>query len=79
MNTFPASTDQPPFLKQEELQEGVALGLFAVRASKVADRPVYIVGGRRLDTTFLAGLDLPAGMRVLLYQNRGTSNSRPNC
>jgi signal transduction histidine kinase len=75
VNTFPASTDQPAFLRQEELQEGVALGLFAVRATKVADRPIYIIGGRRLDTTFLDGLDMPLGMRVLLYQNRGAKFS----
>jgi signal transduction histidine kinase len=75
VDTFPASTDQGPFLKQEELQDGVALGLFAVRATKVADRPIYIIGGRRLDTTFLAGLDMPVGMRALLYQNRGAQFS----
>jgi signal transduction histidine kinase len=75
VETFPASTDQGAFLKQEELQDGVALGLFAVRATKVGDRPIYIIGGRRLDTTFLAGLDMPVGMRVLLYQNRGAQFS----
>jgi two-component system nitrogen regulation sensor histidine kinase NtrY len=75
VDTFSASTEQGPFLKREELQEGVALGLFAVRATKVADRPIYIIGGRRLDTTFLAGLDMPVGMRALLYQNRGAQFS----
>src|SRR6202030_3583846 len=30
-----------------------------------------VIGGRRLDKTLLATLDLPAGMRALLYQNRG--------
>jgi len=29
------------------------------------------MGGRRLDKEFLSGLDLPVGMRALLYQNRG--------
>jgi hypothetical protein len=58
-------------LKQEPLQEGNALGLFAVRATRVGDRPVYVIGGRRLDKNFLSALDLPAGMRALLYQNRG--------
>jgi len=62
---------QDAFLKQEELPEGTELGLFAVRATQVGERPIYVIGGRRLDKTFLAGLDLPAGMRVLLYQNRG--------
>ena len=31
---------------------------------------LYVIGGRRLDKNFLSGLDLPADMRVLLYQNR---------
>ena len=63
--------DQGAFLKQEELQDGTALGLFAVRATRAGERPVYVIGGRRLDKTFLSGIDMPAGMRVLLYQNRG--------
>ncbi len=68
---FAASAEQGAFLKQEELQDGTALGLFAVRAPRVGERPVYVVGGRRLDKSFLSGIDMPAGMRVLLYQNRG--------
>jgi signal transduction histidine kinase len=67
---------QPSFLKQEDLQDTSELGMFAVRASRVADRPLYAVGGRRLDKNFLALLDLPTGTRVLLYQNR-TDNSSP--
>ncbi|MGA9391610.1 MAG: ATP-binding protein [Candidatus Sulfotelmatobacter sp.] len=59
------------FLKQEQMQDGSALGLFAVRETHVGERPVYVIGGRRLDNNFLSGLDLPAGMRALLYQNRG--------
>jgi two-component system nitrogen regulation sensor histidine kinase NtrY len=70
VSSYPASTDQGAFLKQEPLQDGTALGLFAVRTTRVGERPVYVIGGRRLDTTFLAGLDLPVGMRALLYQNR---------
>ncbi|HEY1676359.1 MAG TPA: ATP-binding protein [Candidatus Sulfotelmatobacter sp.] len=61
---------QPAFLKLEELQDSSALGLFAVRATRVGDHPVYVVGGRKLDKNFLSGLDLPPGMRVLLYENR---------
>jgi two-component system nitrogen regulation sensor histidine kinase NtrY len=66
-----ASTEQGAFLKLEELQDSTALGLFAVRATRVSEHPVYVIGGRRLDKTFLSALDLPADMRVLLYQNRG--------
>jgi two-component system, NtrC family, nitrogen regulation sensor histidine kinase NtrY len=71
VGSFPAAADQGAFLRQEELQDGTALGLFAVRATRVGERPVYVIGGRRLDKTFLSGLDMPAGMRALLYQNRG--------
>ena len=66
-----SASGQGPFLKQEEKQDFTALGLFAVRASSAGDHPVYVIGGRRLDRNFLASLDPPAGMRTLLYQNRG--------
>src|SRR5260370_25765396 len=63
--------EKSAFLKQEELQDNPALGLFAVRALHVGEHPVYVIGGRRLDKDFLSALDLPAGMRVLLYLNHG--------
>jgi len=65
-----ASSGQDAFLKREELQDSTALGLFAVRATRVGEHPVCVVGGQRLDKNFLSGLDLPADMRALLYQNR---------
>jgi len=71
IGSFPAAANQGAFLKQEELQDGTALGLFAVRATRVGERPVYVMGGLRLDKRFLSGLDVPVGMRALLYQNRG--------
>ena len=71
VGSFPVEADRGAFLKQEELQDGTALGLFVVRATRVGEHPVYVIGGRRLDKNFLAGLDMPAGMRALLYQNRG--------
>ncbi len=60
---------QPAFLKREELPDGPALALVAVREVKAGDGRVYVVAGRRLDREFLATLILPAGMRVLLYRN----------
>ena len=60
---------KPAFLKREDLGSGTALGLFAVRSVNIADRPLFVVGGRRLDKGFAASLDLPAGMRAFLYQN----------
>ncbi len=71
-----ASSGQSAFLKREELQDSTALGLFAVQATGVSEHPVYVVGGRRLDQNFLSALDLPAEMRVLLYQNRSDHFSR---
>jgi signal transduction histidine kinase len=64
---------QPAFLKQEDLQDSSALGMFAVSKSQVAEQPIYVIGGRRLDKNFLASLDLPADTRVLLYQNSAST------
>ncbi len=63
--TFP----EQAFLRQEELPDGAALGLCAIRTVSVGDKPLFVVGGRRLDKNFLAGLELPAGMRAMFYQN----------
>jgi two-component system nitrogen regulation sensor histidine kinase NtrY len=69
-DTPSATSEKGAFLKREELQDSTALGLFAVRATRISEHPVYVIGGQRLDKNFLTGLDLPADMRVLLYQNR---------
>ena len=66
-----AASGQGAFLKREELQDATALGLFAVRTTRVSEHPIYVVGGQRLDKNFLSALDLPGDMRVLLYENRG--------
>ena len=68
--TLSDASGQNAFLKREELQDSTALGLFAVRSTRISEHPVYVIGGRRLDKNFLSTLDLPADMRVLLYQNR---------
>jgi two-component system nitrogen regulation sensor histidine kinase NtrY len=66
-----AANGHEAFLKQQALQDGTALGLFAVRATRVGETPIYVIGGRRLDRGFLSALDLPIDTRALLYQNRG--------
>lgn len=66
----PAANDaaQDPFLKREELPDGSsALGLFAVRAVGGAEPVVKLIGGRRLDQSFLADLPVAPGMQVALY------------
>lgn len=57
------------FLKEEELPEGAALGIFAVRQIDSGGSALYVIGGRRLDKDFLAGLELPAGTRAMFYEN----------
>ena len=57
------------FLRQEELPDGAALSLSAIRQVQVGDNPLYVIGGRRLDKDFIGSLELPAGMRAMLYPN----------
>ncbi|MGA2098252.1 MAG: ATP-binding protein [Candidatus Acidiferrum sp.] len=57
------------FLRREELPDGVALSLTAVRTAPDTQKPIYFVGGRKLDQNFLSSLVLPSGMRTLLYGN----------
>jgi two-component system nitrogen regulation sensor histidine kinase NtrY len=63
------------FLKQEELPDGAALGLFAVREVNLGEKPLFVIGGRRIDKDFLASLELPSGMRAMFYQNLGSGFS----
>jgi two-component system, NtrC family, nitrogen regulation sensor histidine kinase NtrY len=68
----PLVQQSPPaeaFLKQEETPSAVVFGLFAVNTAVTGDHKIYAIGGTRLDRTFLSSLDLPSGMRVMLYEN----------
>src|SRR5437588_5901905 len=60
---------QGAFLARVDLLEHVDLGLLAVRTVGVGEKKLYLIGGRRLDNTFLQALVTPAGMRVLFYRN----------
>jgi signal transduction histidine kinase len=66
------ASNKDAFLKPEELPEGAALGLSAVREVNLGDAPVYVIGGKRVDKGFIASLELPTGMRAMFYQNLGT-------
>ena len=62
--------DSAPFLRKEELPDGVAISLTVVRTLPGGNnKDMYIIGGQRLDQNFLASLVPPAGTRVLLYRN----------
>jgi len=57
------------FLRRVDLPDSVALGLLAVRAVRVGEKQLFLIGGQRLDQNFLATLVLPESMRALLYPN----------
>jgi len=71
----PAAPAKGAFLRQEELPDGAALGLSAIREVEVGDKPLWVIGGRRLDKEFLGSLELPSGMRAMLYGNLATGFS----
>ncbi len=65
-----AKAGQAAFLKSEELPDGTtALGLFAARAIGGAQPAVTLVGGARLDQSFLVDLPVAPGMTVALYSD----------
>jgi two-component system, NtrC family, nitrogen regulation sensor histidine kinase NtrY len=69
-NSLPqGSPPKVAFLRQEDLPDGVALSLSAMRRVEVGEAPLFVIGGRRLDKDFLGSLGLPAGMRAILYRN----------
>lgn len=55
-----------PFLRVEELPDGTALGLYALRTVQTESNLVTLIGGMRLDENFLKGITAPEGMQVTL-------------
>ncbi|MCU1341403.1 MAG: integral rane sensor signal transduction histidine kinase [Candidatus Acidoferrum typicum] len=60
---------QGAFLSRVDMQDGVDLGVLAVRTVRVGEKHFYLIGGQRLNQDFLATLVLPESMRVVLYRN----------
>ena len=58
-------------LRRQELPSGMTLALTAVREVQADDRRMYVVGGQQLDPEFLSTLELPKGMRALLWRDLG--------
>jgi two-component system, NtrC family, nitrogen regulation sensor histidine kinase NtrY len=65
-----------PFLKEEEMPNEPALALLGVKSAKAADRELFVIGGIRLDKNFLSSLELPSGMRAMLYENLDGSGAK---
>jgi len=72
------SSPTTPFLKEEELPSGPALGLFAIHSITAVGRRLFIIGGIRLDKGFLASLEPPAGTTVMLYETLGAATFSPD-
>ncbi len=73
-----AWVDQSTFLKTEDLPDGSsALGLFAYRAvghaESSAGQPIRLIGGKRLDKSFLADMPVAPEMQVALYRHEDQS------
>jgi hypothetical protein len=69
-------SDSPAFLDKQQLPDGDALLLLAVRPNGVPGKRIYIIGGCRIDQNFLSSF-VPANMRVLLYRNFSESTFEP--
>ena len=67
------------FLKSEDLPDGaVALGMFCMRGVHLSDAssaPIRILGGKRLDQSFLADLPTAPGMVISLYSEHPSNAS----
>ena len=70
-------SDSPAFLDKQQLPDGDALLLLAVRPNAVQGKRIYIIGGCRVDQNFLSSFVLPANMRVLLHRNFSESTFEP--
>jgi two-component system nitrogen regulation sensor histidine kinase NtrY len=64
-----AGDSKGTFLRREELADGAALGLIAIRTAKAGNSQFYIVGGQRVDQGFLDSLPLAEGLKIQLYRN----------
>jgi signal transduction histidine kinase len=68
------NAEHEPFLKREQLPSGSTdLGLFAVRPVHGAESQVQLIGGARLDQSFLANLPVAPGMQIGLYNNAASA------
>ncbi|MDT8068567.1 MAG: ATP-binding protein [Terriglobia bacterium] len=70
---LPPATQQDAFLKNEELPDGTALGMIAVRPVHAGDAAIYLIGGKKVDREFIDSLSLPPGMYVWLYRQTTSS------
>jgi two-component system nitrogen regulation sensor histidine kinase NtrY len=62
-----SAVPQQMFLRQVETPQGDMLGILCIRTVPAHGLDFLVIGGRKLDSSFLQSLATPAGMRVLIY------------
>ena len=65
------------FFAREDLPDASVLAVCAMQEVKIGSKPLFVVGGQRIDRTFVMHLDVPFGMRALLYENPGPGAQAP--
>lgn len=75
---LPGKDSQEVFFQREDLPDGPVLGLCAIHKVSVGDKALFIVGGQSIDRNFLASLEMPMGMRALLYEGLEASADSPH-
>ena len=70
-------SDSSAFLDKQQLRDGDALLLSAIRSNGIDAKRLYVSGGCRVDEKFLSSAVLPSNMRVLLYRNFTGSTFEP--
>lgn len=72
------ASEQGAFLMQEELPESTALGLMAVRTTRVGENPIYVIGGKgSTGTSYLRSIYRPTCGRCCT--RTGEIGSRASC
>ena len=70
-------TQSPFFFDRIDLSGGSVLGLCAAKSVTVGGKTLLVIGGKRIDREFAASLEVPLGMRVLLYEKLGAASDSP--
>ncbi len=66
------------FLDRQELPEGMGLGLFSLARAIAGDKEVFVIGGVKLDESFLSSLALPSGVHLYLHLEAGAPGYQAN-
>jgi signal transduction histidine kinase len=70
-------THSPYFFQRTDFPDGPVLGLCAARNVTAGDKTLRVIGGKRINREFAASLEVPPGMRILLYESLGPGSDSP--